>query len=189
MAVSNEEICNNALTKLGALPITSLSDANETARRCNRIFTIMRDNLLRAHPWNFAVQRSALAQLTATPAFGYNYQYQLPSDCLRVLRLNDTEAEYRIEGQRLLTSASSVKLIYIKKVTDPTQFDSSFSDLLARKMAAELAYAFIPNVQLSSSLNDQFERQFRRAKMIDAQEDSIYTLESTTYDRSRLTET
>lgn len=187
MATSTVQICNNALIKLGSDTITSLSDNTKPARLCNKMYEIVRDELLRTHPWNFAIEREQLAQISTNPDFGYSYQYQLPADCLRVLKISDTSVEYRIEGRKLLTDANAVKLVYIKKVTDVAQFDSAFSDLLALKLAAELSYSLTDNASLTGTLSELFERRFRRAKMIDAQEDSIYVLETDTFTSGRFT--
>ena len=77
MAESAVQICNNALIKLGANTITSLSDDTKPARLCNKIYTVLRDDLLRSHPWNFAIGRSSLAQLVDAPAFGFSFQYRV----------------------------------------------------------------------------------------------------------------
>jgi len=83
-------ICSNALRRLGDAPITSLTDDTERARLCNAFFPDARDTVLRAHPWNFAITRASLPQLSDTPAYGFNYMYALPTDpyCLRVLEMS-----------------------------------------------------------------------------------------------------
>ena len=63
-------ICSNALRRLGDDPITSLTDDTERARLCNSFYTDARDAVLRCHPWNFAITRTSLAQLSDTPAYG-----------------------------------------------------------------------------------------------------------------------
>ncbi len=186
MAESAVQICNNALIKLGANTITSLSDDTKPARLCNKIYTVLRDDLLRSHPWNFAIGRSSLAQLVDAPAFGFSFQYQLPSDSLRVLRLNDSHTPYRIEGRKLLTDSNTVNLIYIKQVTDEAQFDSNYSNILALRIAAQLAYVITNSVRLSESLKQEYRLELNRAKMHDAQEDSIYILETDTFTNSHL---
>ena len=178
MASSEVQICNNALIKLGANTITSLSDDSKAARLCNNVYSIMRDDMLRGHPWNFAITRTTLAKLSTTPAFKYSYEYQLPSDCLRVIGIKDTNAEYRIEGRKLLTDENSVSLIYIKRITDTSQFDANFANALAFKLASELAYAITNNATLASNLGQEAERLLRRAKMHDAQEDSMYVIQT-----------
>ena len=187
MASSEVQICNNALIKLGADTITSLSDDTKPARLCNQMYSILRDDLLRAHPWNFAITRLGLAQLSTTPAFEYAFEYQLPSDCLRVLRIKARRAEYRIEGRKLLTDETTVELVYIKKVTDVSQFDSTFSDTLALKLASEIAYNITNSTTVAQSMVELFERRFRRAKMSDAQEDSLYLLQTDTFTDGRFT--
>ena len=58
------DICNLALTKLGQTIITSLSDDNENARRCNLVYEPKRDELLEKHPWGFAVEKALLVDVT-----------------------------------------------------------------------------------------------------------------------------
>lgn len=181
MAASEVQICNNALIKLGGNTIISLSDDTKVGRLCNKMYTIVRDDLLRAHIWNFALVRVTLARLATTPAFDYDFEYQLPSDCLRVIRIDDSRGEYRIEGRKLLTDENTIKLLYIKRVTDTSQFDSSFDNVLALKLASELAYSITNSVSLTKAIKEEFDREFRRAKMTDAQEDSLYVLQTTEF--------
>ena len=82
------------------------------------------------------------------PLFGWNYQYTLPSNCLRVLRVNgddsnenDTEP-YNVEGKKLLTDAEGVNLQYIFQETAtanwPADFCNAFAVLLASYLATDL---------------------------------------------------
>lgn len=68
-------LCNRALQKIGAQPITTLADENESARNCNRIYSDIVYSELRANNWNFATKRASLtctvsitAVTTASPA-------------------------------------------------------------------------------------------------------------------------
>ena len=54
---SEVDICNRALSKLGAARITSLTEDSVNARACNAMYESVRDAELRAHPWNFAMKR------------------------------------------------------------------------------------------------------------------------------------
>ena len=125
MARSKVDICNNALRRLGQNTIVSLSEDSPQARLCNQIYDSVRDSLLAEHPWNFAMERASLAQLSSTPDFGFDYEYQLPSDCLRVWA-TDIEPEqvwvWQIEGGKLRTNADSVYILYIKREDDPTSY-------------------------------------------------------------------
>lgn len=146
------QVANRALTKLGAARIISLSDDNKQARAISNCFEDLRDAELRAHRWSFAIKRSSLAALSTAPAYGFQHQYPLPSDFLRLDLINDqypdtimddyigTEtAEYAIEGGMILTSMSSpLKIRYGARVEDPNLWDPLFREALACRIAAEI---------------------------------------------------
>ena len=58
------DICNLALIQLGQTTITALTDDNENARRCNTLYEPVRDELMEKHPWNFAIERDTLVDVT-----------------------------------------------------------------------------------------------------------------------------
>jgi len=150
---SQVEIANRALTKLGAARIISFGDDNKQARAIQSMFDIVRDSELRAHIWSFSVKRASLAALSTTPDWGYDFEYQVPSDYLRLLQVNDLyngpsmddyrnapTAEYVLEGKKILTNFNApLKIRYIARVTDPTMWDASFVEAFACKLASELA--------------------------------------------------
>ena len=103
MATSVVQIVNNALIKIGASAILTLTENSEAARAANLIYEQVRDASIRDHVWNFAIRRVELAQNSTAPAFEFSYQYNLPSDCLRVLRMEDMGMYYKIEGGKLNT--------------------------------------------------------------------------------------
>ncbi len=90
-------ICSNALRRLGDDPITSLTDDTERARLCNSFYPDARDAVLRLHTWNFAATRASLAKLATAPAYGYANQFSLPSDCLRVLSMEEPHFNFKVE--------------------------------------------------------------------------------------------
>src|SRR5207245_9076015 len=63
---SEVDICSYALRLIGDQPITALTDNSDRARLCNSIYALTRDATLRAHPWNFATYRAAVALATIT---------------------------------------------------------------------------------------------------------------------------
>jgi len=138
-------ICNLALQSLGAKSISTLVEDTVAGRACNRIYAHARDLELRAHPWSFARARVAVAASSTDPVFGYAKQYQMPSDCLRILPTNGhggttNQDDFQIEGRQILTNASSpIKLVYVRQVTDPNTFDQLFVELLVARIAMEIA--------------------------------------------------
>lgn len=136
MAVSDVAICNLALQKLGALRIVALTEDSRNARSCNACYEIIRDARLRKNRWNFAITRVTLAPDAAAPSFDFAYAFTLPADCLRILPPARNDLDWTIEQGKILTNdGTSLQVRYIKKVTDPAQFDACFVELLACDLA------------------------------------------------------
>ena len=190
-AISETSICNLALTRLGHMQITSLTEGTKASDLCTLHYDLSRDALLRAHPWNFAISRVTLAQDATTPNHEFDYRHTLPVDCLKVIR-TDWEADgftstavygfpglngyagavvpYRIEGRYLLTNEDTVKIEYIASITDPTQFDVLFVDLLAQRLAAEICIALTDNQSAAKTMWEIYDRKIVEARLMDATE-------------------
>ncbi|MHA2066123.1 MAG: hypothetical protein ACXABY_17265 [Candidatus Thorarchaeota archaeon] len=114
---SSVEICNTALIRLGANQIASLNDGSRESKLCLARYDKARRAVLRLHLWKSAKVRKVLAPLTTTPVFGYDYQYDLPSDLLRLWLVSTspdyifTDEQYEIEGRRLLHDQSALYVI------------------------------------------------------------------------------
>tara|TARA_R100000655_G_scaffold70715_1_gene109013 strand:- start:292 stop:873 length:582 start_codon:yes stop_codon:yes gene_type:complete len=181
-------ICSNALRRLGDSPITALTDNTERARLCNAFYSDARDAVLRSHPWNFAITRATLAQLSVTPAYGFDYQYSLPTDpfCLRVLEMEYSDYIFKIEnspteGRVLVTDEGTAKILYIGRITDPVKFDSMFVDTLTAKLAVDLAYPITGSVQFQGQMQKLYQLKLSEARSIDGQEGFIDELVSNTF--------
>ena len=175
VVTSETELCNIALTRLGHQQISSLDEASKAGRLCNLHYGPTRDSVLRAHPWNFAVKRVTLSLDVPTPNHEYTYQHSLPSDFLRIVRTHYeaegyASADYRIEGLKLVSDDSTVKIEYIAKITDVSQFDALFVDVLAQRLAAEMAVALTDNQAATKTLWEIYDVKLREARTIDAQE-------------------
>lgn len=147
------EIANLALVKVGETKITSLSDPSKKAATIAALFDRVRDAELRKRRWSFSIKRVQLAADSTAPEFGYSAQFTLPTDCLRVLEVNQAAhgadlsdyrgryAPYAIEGRKILThgtASSALPLRYIRAVADTTQWDSLFVEAFACKLAVEV---------------------------------------------------
>jgi len=181
-------ICANALRRLGDDPITSLTDDTERARLCNAFYSDARDAVLRSHPWNFAITRATLAQLSDTPAYGFNYQYALPTNpyCLRVLEMEYKDYIFKVEnvathGRVLLTDEGTAKILYIARITDTTLFDAMFVDTLTAKLAVDLAYPVTNSMQVQTNMQKLYQLKLSEARSIDGQEGFIDDLVSDTF--------
>lgn len=186
--VSDTSICNLALAKVGGKrQITNLETDTGTAAELLRAqYDFLRDSVLRAYPWNFAIKRVELALSSDTPSHEYDNVFALPSDCLKVIRTSweadnvvsadancfsyENYPPYRIEGKKLLTNESSVKIEYISQVTDPAQFDAQFVDVFSVRLAAEIAYPLTKDRGLVRDLRALFEALLPEARTSDSQE-------------------
>lgn len=172
MATSETEICNSALIKLGADRIISIDDGTERANKCRDLYPTLRDAMLRSHPWNFAIKRIQLALLPDTPLFEYSYQHQIPTDCLRIMRVenDDLLEQYKIEGDKLLSNQSVIKIVYISKVTDVSSMDQNFVEALAWDIAKNMAYSLTNSITFASQIGSEAQRQLDLARSFDGQE-------------------
>lgn len=171
------DVINTAARRVGAEPITSLTDGTKTANVANDIYTEIRDNLLRSHPWNFATKRVKLAQSATAPGFEFDHAYALPSDWLRTMSVHDNDAGhgtilYRMEqiaGQRaIVTSSDQVYLRYVARVEDPNLMTSDFRNVLELHLAAAFAIPLASSNTLLELLSTQANRALAQARSTDA---------------------
>lgn len=189
MSVSEVEICNMALAKLGVTTRINSLEEDGHAVYCKLFWPHVRDAVLRSHPWNCARGRRSLTPLSATPDFEYDYQYQLPVNpyCLRAYTLYDTDTKWRVEGRLLLCDDDTVDLMYIKRVTDPSEYDPMLVDVLVLKMALKIAGPVTGGNKMNEGLIKELEGiSLPEARSIDAHESSLQELETTTWSDARL---
>jgi hypothetical protein len=163
------KICNLALSKLGEAPITSLSDSTNKARTLNAMYGLKRDELLRMHPWGFAKKRQSLAKDLVKPLFEFSNQFLIPSDCLRILKI-DAEDKYSREGDKVLSNASEVFLFYIFRNEDPNSWDSEFVSLFANYLAIDLVWNLKGTRTLRADLDREFQEKLALARHTSATE-------------------
>jgi len=134
-------ICSLALNQLGEKSITSFDDGTDPSNLCRDFYPSIRDAVLRAYPWNCAIGRAELPLLAEVPLFGYAHKFTLPVDpyCLRVLEIDDDDAEWKVEGRELHCDNSTMKIKFIKRVTDPGLFDSLLVQAIIFRLAATLS--------------------------------------------------
>lgn len=170
-------IVNSGLSKVGAKSfITSFTDGSPNADPAARLYEPVRDDLLRAHNWNFAVKRAKLAQSSTTPAYEYDYAYALPADWLRTMKVHSNEdgagdVQYRIEGRFVLSDSNDIYLTYVSQVTDPNIMTADFRELLALALAVEFAIPVANSSAMRERLETTLSKRMRRVRASDAIED------------------
>jgi len=187
------DIVNSGLNLLGASTISALTDDSKNARLCNQRYESVRDRVFRSHSWNCLTKRIQLAQDSDAPVIEYTYQYTLPTDCLRVLKVHNgttdsiaSALDYKVEGRKIKTDEGTLYLIYIAIDTDPNNYDAYLRESISHQLAADLAYAITSNATLANNYMARADERLREARFIDATENSLGTIESNEFVDARL---
>jgi hypothetical protein len=147
-----------------------LDDESKAGLICKERYYLLRDEVLRTHPWKFAKKRVSLALLDETPVFGYDYAYQLPTDCLRVLGSEYADTEFKVEGRKVLTNETTMYLSYVSRIEDVSQYDAEFCEALACRIAADIAYAITNNASLTETMMKVYREKLAEARSVSAME-------------------
>lgn len=145
------DVINNALMRLGDSPVETLDDLDsQLAQLCQRKLPIIRDAILRSHPWNFALFQDSLSPMSPSPLFHWTYNFAWPTNpyCLRVWRV-ENDLPFVVASERVPSGIQRViraddaplNLEYIGRVEDITLWDPQAVQLLEECFKAELAMA------------------------------------------------
>lgn len=185
--MTQTEICNLALAKIGSYTVSSIDEASNEARQLKRVWDNTRRMLLRDYDWNFATFEATLSQLDGQEAFNYDYAYALPSDYLRAIKFDRTfsspsQTAWKIAGGKLysdLSDATEAKLEYTADVTDTTLWDDVFANAFAYYIAGNAAPSINGNVEIGVQLTRAGEAFLKEAKGNDTQESGVKVLRGT----------
>lgn len=170
-ATSWVAICNIALTRIGTATITDLSDGtNPNAYYCNELLPNAIEEVLGDYDWNCSRKRVSLAHDIDAPAFGYDYQYTLPVDYLRIIEADTGEEPYTIESGKILTNSDTLNLIYIYRPESPTELTAGVRNAIAKVLAFLLTTPISSSEQLSARVQQEAMYSLERAKIADANE-------------------
>ncbi len=149
MALTGEEtIYNLALGHTGEYQVTEGLTDEKQYELCFRYYDQARDLALKSHPWNEAKTRVIIAQDDDGPLFGYDRQYTLPTDSLRILSVNDSIGAdqrnradsvrpWEMENQKILSDAGEVPQTW---VTSTKYIEGEFVSATAVVWATATAY-------------------------------------------------
>ena len=150
-------ISNKALRKLGVTEIVSLQQQGQAAARCNAAVEDIVKEVLCEHPWRHATVWDTLAQISAAPAFGYQYAYQAPVESYRVfdvrgvddLRAPNVDFE-EVRGKQIYTDVDICYARYV--VWDVNDLAMAYPDFL-NTCALKLAYEIAPALSKTSKMD------------------------------------
>jgi hypothetical protein len=175
MALNSIELCSSALIKLGANSISSFEDGTAEAKVAARLYPLVRDALLSAHPWTFATKQIELAQLASAPVTDFAHAYQLPNDFLKASSAGGHSRGrgfiYQIVNRQLHTNAASIVLTYIFRPSEG-DFPAYFSPALVTRLAAEFCLPLTEDAGRADRLIRLADDELRLAKLVDSQQDT-----------------
>ena len=141
------KISNKNLRKLGIDELPNMNVDGKPAARCRATVEEIVLEVTREHPWSHATVWVKLPALVEVPPFGYQYAYQLPANCERVVDVREEEdlkapiIDFEeVRGQKIYTDASvAYTRIVVYYETDLAKAKADFINACACKMAVELA--------------------------------------------------
>lgn len=192
-------IVNKALIKIAETPIDSLDNADSKPSRTMKLLLPQAKRFVfRLHPWNALRTRKVVTLSADTPAFGFEYKYALPADCLRPLAIQDGigtyvpfyEASYGgsirqpqqfvVEGKYILTNTepsednnegeTGLNFVYTKMPDNLSILDGNLVELLSYYLAVETAYTFTGSVSLKQQLIAEQKECLKMSRAANAQE-------------------
>ena len=151
---SKSDICNMALGHLGNYGTVDDIDTptNDKEITFALWYDISRQTFLKMTMPNFALDRRVVSRRIITPPFGtdlgYQYAYEYPNDCLKVLGIGEImekENNYTVEGRNIWVEdiyENGLPIRFIADITDVTlmspEFKMAFSVFLASNAAMDI---------------------------------------------------
>ncbi|QJE74561.1 hypothetical protein HHL28_17155 [Aerophototrophica crusticola] len=175
MALTAIGLCARALLKIGAAPIATFQDGTAEAEVAAALYGPTRDALLSAHAWSFATAQSPLNRLAGQPAADFAHAFALPPGFLRALSAGTggkgRGLPYRIQGQALLCDAAAVTLTHVYRPAEEG-YPPFFDQALVARLAAEFCVPLTENTSRAEALWRLADAEFRRARLVDSQQDN-----------------
>lgn len=171
--LSDLDLVNAALVKLGALPIQGFGDADASAGVAAALYPVVAEATLTAHPWSFTLKRARLTALDGDPLADFQTRFALPADFLRAIYVDDrgSSPRYALVGRELHTDARDLVLTYQYRPSEDV-FPPFFRAALVAKLAAELCIPITESTARAEALDRLAERELERAWAIDRSQET-----------------
>ena len=150
---SDIDISSNALQMIGATSINSFTDPGSGAKVASALYETILEAMLTTNYWRFTVKQQSLNRLSSTPLNGYQYAFQIPTDSLKIERV-DPRSGYKIFEDKLYSNHTEIAVDYVYRPST-SSFPAYFVLALTYKLAAEFALA----VRDSDKINALYERK------------------------------
>lgn len=167
--ISKTKIFNKALILMGASPVSADTDNLKSANTLREIWDLTLLSTFQDHPWRFAKGREVLSPTNTTPVWEWDYQFELPADFVRLLKVKDKEPCVR-EGNYLLANTDTLYIQYTRLVTDISTYPGLFMEALAARLAADSCERIVNSTAKVQEIMAFYDHKKRMAQSIDSQE-------------------
>lgn len=160
MAESKIKIANISLSKVGVRAITSFLEETPEARAINANYDEVLKEVLEEHMWTFAQKRATLATISGEPEWtddGMDVIYAKPSDFIKLNFKSDPVAVVKVEGNRILSDTTGLAILYTFLQEDTLTYSAKFTQALAVKLAAEIAFTLTESVSKTKDLHTLYD--------------------------------
>jgi hypothetical protein len=183
--MTDVQICNYALLLIGDTEgISSMTENTKASKVCARVYEIERETLLTEFPWNFVVKQALLVEVTGETSQEFNFVYEYPGDCLRVLKIftgsetdgmvNDYKIIYTKDAndnvKRIVCNLDDAYVEYIMDMQDENADSAIFSKLLAYRIAVEIAIPLTGDARIAQSARQGYAEVLAKTKYLTALE-------------------
>jgi len=184
---SDVAICNLALDLLKEAPITIISTpVTKVEALCARWYVLMRQALLSAYNWNFAL-KSAAANRGGTPTItNFTDYYTLPNDLLKLRAITDPDIplsrrDFEIQGNGLYYNndeEDTLDIWYTKDETTVSLYPALFIKLFSEELAIVLGKKLTARASIMKDIKEDRLETRRLARAMDGQVRAPYRYES-----------
>lgn len=187
---TKHEVLNAAAILCGEPPLQDVDEESEAGRVLRDRYNPAVAACFEAQGWNFAEARAALARLSETPAWGYDYYYQTPGDMVRILAISETGEEdsttikWRLEQGKIATDATSLYVRYTSSANIPLpgMWTQSFADWVAAEVAVRSCPKLNPkNINICA---DAAKVARRMARTVDGSQNAAVPLRRSSWARA-----
>lgn len=174
MSTSKLTVANRALQKVGlAKRLGTFEDNSQAGRAIRDCYDTLKKAELQGNVWTFAVRRLQISAETETPAFDHLYQFQLPSDFLKMApRLPMTAKlpdDYVVEGRKVLSSdAGPLNLRIVSSDAKESEFHALFVEGLAARIGFEVCEELTQSSAKKDTLATEYIKFISDAKLQNA---------------------
>ena len=175
---------------MGESRITSIEDENDTAKAINDLYYMARDATLEDSEWSFAIKEWEGVKLTESPVWGAQNRFAIPSDIIRVLRIEANrgaplpsaqigqtssrhtiyrrpQADWIIQSGVILTNEDAIVGTGIRIIEDEGIFSPLFALAFSCNLAMMLSYTLTESNVKFNAMSALYEMYMQKARSRD----------------------